>query len=1300
MKRKHLVIAFALLAMLATSAAWGAIGVYKWTASATVPSTIGYMLNMDADDASGAWAVQIAIEPAAGGAPVKTFSYPASDLMAKRGSHSVVWDGSADGGGVAPVGQYKAVITAKAAPVAAGNLKGIFTNAPSQYMSVVVNKNVNSPWFGYIYIAVWHMGIAIVPPDGSSYTVKNFGMTWDGSSPWGIAVDGSDNVWVDNRSGTPNPKKALVFKPDLSGLVGIGPFTFADNDRSICVLGPTNNIYVADIANYTASTVNTTWYGRIATFSGDATTKTTSTAMTDWKSPVGGVGSWCLHAGTLRDEGGAGPVLYVGSREGFENIVGAVCKYNIDWTTGAATLAWANSNLPNSLGVDISPDGSTLMFTRQIATDGQQVWTVPLASAQTATAANCTPLGFIAPPDYEANPPITGYAYTHNMAQLRYDALGNVVATYSHSNFETQGGYWGFFATPDSGSTNTRTTGIIGWSHPQPVIASTNSPVAISSCTPGATGTASVVVTCADGLDKIASVTVDFSSLNKAGQGVVALTGSAGTYTGTFGIGSSLRVGDYNCPITVTSTWPSMVPTVGNLVVRVAGATITGTVTNSKTGWPIANAVVTATTGTPPDYTATTNASGVYTLPVVPGSYAVSAVATSYGSQTGGAVSMTLACGDTKTKNLQLDPMDIHTATGGNWYSNIGRAPNTTACMIGSVLRLPQQGTGTQGFNGYYYLSDSVFNSTQQGVRVNNYTGQPTLKEGDLVVVEGNWDSPTGNYQGRFYPSRAPQVVGTGTKEQPTDFFGSYRSNVDHPYGGLYHVYGKVSDVQTAGVNPFGPYFKVDCATSPTDPTVVQVMVRVDTPATSGVDFTNIVKNGAMVHVNGILSQNDTWQADELSVGKASDVFLFSDAVTSISAAKSQADGSMAYFTNAQATVVGSNFVYVESADRSTGLRIEGTLPAAGAGAIGTGDLMDFHGTVHTSAQGEKYISADLVQRSVQGPAASVRPLDAVGMNNRDAGNAKSLGLFIKTWGKVSAVGTDSFTISDGSAAPIKVICGSTMGKPTVGQTVRVRGVASADASGQVLYMRDERVDWTLADATFQALPLPGALRYPRDYLVLGPFKDANSVATAYTDIPGGDSAAIQAEKYRLDHDFIADATGGSLTELTLGKLDPPGLGKAVGTKTWTRSQATGDNAVLAASDHAAGYSDATFYVHIWIWSPTDQSLGGRIGSDDSAKVIMWNDFIAGLGNETGLQYYATDPVKPRGEIWGQDPFTNNLDISAGWNSILVKVENGTSLTGNPAGVDIQFVDPNAMGTGGWGNANGVAGLGYLLDKP
>ncbi|HEX2948646.1 MAG TPA: hypothetical protein VHV83_03615 [Armatimonadota bacterium] len=170
--------------------------------------------------------------------------------------------------------------------------------------------------------------------------------------------------------------------------------------------------------------------------------------------------------------------------------------------------------------------------------------------------------------------------------------------------------------------------------------------------------------------------------------------------------------------------------------------------------------------------------------------------------------------------------------------------------------------------------------------------------------------------------------------------------------------------------------------------------------------------------------------------------------------------GDLVSVDNAIVTVIGNclptDTMYVESADRTNAMRIH----YSGLSALNlvSGSKITTMGTVKVTDSGEKYIEA-------YGPESvgSASVPEAVGMNNRDAAFTTASGMFIKTWGKVSNVTSNSFTITDGSNAPIKVLCGS-MDKPADGSMVYLSGAMSKDESGPVLYMRDVRSDWNNAE--------------------------------------------------------------------------------------------------------------------------------------------------------------------------------------------------------------------------------------------
>lgn len=360
---------------------------------------------------------------------------------------------------------------------------------------------------------------------------------------------------------------------------------------------------------------------------------------------------------------------------------------------------------------------------------------------------------------------------------------------------------------------------------------------------------------------------------------------------------------------------------------------------------------------------------------------------------------------------------------------------------------------------------------------------------------------------------------------------------------------------------------------------------------------------------------------------------------------------------------------YIESEDRSAGMAVV----KAGLSGIWFGDKVKVVGNVQANASGEKFISAISISRigahTITGGISSYASPPAepalipVGMSNKSAQDDISQGLFIKTWGKVTKVDSDYFVITDGTATPFKVKCGS-VAKPALGDMVRVRGVVSKEDEEPVLYMRNERCDWTYGDAKYQALPFTGEFKYPIEYLVLGPFTDAGADVTELLDI-----------------DFIAAAGAG--TEASI----QPREGAAVGNKVWKRAISV-DGKLDINAVFGSGTNNSLAYVYLNVWSEADMvDVGIATGADDWVKVLANGQEVCRWDQD----WYPTG----RSCVIGQDPVMP-LSLNKGMNSILFKVVN---LSGG-SGLACQFTafdEPGAVGYGQIEPYNATA-LGYSLN--
>jgi len=268
-----------------------------------------------------------------------------------------------------------------------------------------------------------------------------------------------------------------------------------------------------------------------------------------------------------------------------------------------------------------------------------------------------------------------------------------------------------------------------------------------------------------------------------------------------------------------------------------------------------------------------------------------------------------------------------------------------------------------------------------------------------------------------------------------------------------------------------------------------------------------------------------------------------------------------------------------------------------------------------------------------------------------------SVGLFVKLWGTVTQdAGSDYFTITDGSEAPVKVLCG-TLAKPTPGQFVRVRGVVTTDGTSNVLAMRNEQVDWVYGSSSVHPLPMAGPVACPRDYIFLGAY---------------GDETTDYATQVGID--YIAQATAGAKTESTIR----PSLGDTVGDKTWFRHDGVDElvdlNRLFNSQQHC------TIYAHVYVYSPVAQPVDLLVGADDSCRVWV---------NGTMVH----EKIGIRGNNYGSDVV--NVNLNAGMNSVLFKI------TQNDGGFGFvsQYAVPGTRTGEGWGKSTPLAGLGYLINK-
>ena len=202
----------------------------------------------------------------------------------------------------------------------------------------------------------------------------------------------------------------------------------------------------------------------------------------------------------------------------------------------------------------------------------------------------------------------------------------------------------------------------------------------------------------------------------------------------------------------------------------------------------------------------------------------------------------------------------------------------------------------------------------------------------------------------------------------------------------------------------------------------------------------------------------DCWSVDD---------FVMSEAPTGdVDAAKTSGNSTQVAISDAvvTATSAQTGAYYVESPDRTSGIRVESTDPAS------IGDVVTVFGGIATNANGERVVKNASIASAA--PGTALRPL---GMSCRSVGGAdlfydgttgqqgvenaygpNNIGILVRAWGIVSAVeiepGLFSWFINDGSLPdPGLKIDLTGLIPPTAGSYASVTGISTCEKSGSTL---------------------------------------------------------------------------------------------------------------------------------------------------------------------------------------------------------------------------------------------------------
>ncbi len=172
--------------------------------------------------------------------------------------------------------------------------------------------------------------------------------------------------------------------------------------------------------------------------------------------------------------------------------------------------------------------------------------------------------------------------------------------------------------------------------------------------------------------------------------------------------------------------------------------------------------------------------------------------------------------------------------------------------------------------------------------------------------------------------------------------------------------------------------------------------------------------------------------------------------VATISAAKLMAPGTNVCLRGKIVTAVFPGGFYAEEADRTSAIR------AISTATVNVGDVVDVTGYLGIF-DGERQIVTGTVQAlgvaseplrpfGIRGDMLGGAPLSSLVPGITGGRGANNLGLLVKTWGKVSSLGSGYFYLDCGAGTSVRVKSGGLV-QPAVGAAVSVVGISTCDVT-------------------------------------------------------------------------------------------------------------------------------------------------------------------------------------------------------------------------------------------------------------
>ncbi|MBI2841825.1 MAG: carboxypeptidase regulatory-like domain-containing protein [Armatimonadetes bacterium] len=441
--------------------------------------------------------------------------------------------------------------------------------------------------------------------------------------------------------------------------------------------------------------------------------------------------------------------------------------------------------------------------------------------------------------------------------------------------------------------------------------------------------------------------------------------------------------------------------------ITVPASAVHGVVCGDPTGIPLIAGATVTTAGRP---TVTTGADGSYSIVVPPGMISITASADGYTPKT---TSVTTPPGETKTLNFVLRP-------GGYW-------------LAGREYSLQNNPSGVWSYGYRTSWPDPFTLMTEHGI-----FGWVASIPGDYLTIGAGYSADIV----KMHPGKTGGVAVVRFAAPQTGVY-----TIQGSFGGENQWTSSTAYVKHTRPSSSATLFSTDCT------------------GTTGSSFylTRACSAGEFIDFAVDYGPNLDYNSDATNLTATITLVPPSNPPMSVSSIKALIDDASVTTNDVVVTADFGDTFYVEETDRSSGIRVY--MPGNG---VWPDWKVKVIGTLKTDpANEERYIEGNTAEYRGMG---SVGP---VGLSNRALGGGpfgrqvgatgvtgpNTIGLLVTVWGKLTKVGTNRYSLSDGSGvdvtvsttAPITVPGSDPPVEVSDGAFVVVTGASSCEKSGGII---------------------------------------------------------------------------------------------------------------------------------------------------------------------------------------------------------------------------------------------------------